>query len=71
MPLSKRRCIFRGACAYRACEAATGECPGDKIKPLNSEESAAFLEAARGERLEALYMLAIHCGLREGGMRTR
>jgi integrase len=24
--------------------------PGDEIKPLNSEESAAFLEAARGER---------------------
>src|SRR5215218_6929017 len=40
--------------------------PGDEINPLNSEESAAFLEAARGERLEALYMLAIHCGLREG-----
>jgi integrase len=40
--------------------------PGDEIKPLNSEESATFLEAARGERLEALYALAVHCGLREG-----
>src|SRR5919202_1260594 len=40
--------------------------PGEEIKPLSSEESAAFLEAARGERLEALYVLAIHCGLREG-----
>ena len=40
--------------------------PGDEINPLNSEESAAFLEAARGERLEALYILAVHCGLREG-----
>lgn len=40
--------------------------PGDEIKPLNSEECAAFLEAARGERLEALYVLAVHCGLREG-----
>jgi integrase len=40
--------------------------PGDEINPLNSEESAAFLEAARGERFEALYILAIHCGLREG-----
>jgi integrase len=40
--------------------------PGDEIKPLNSAESTAFLEAACGERLEALYVLAIHCGLREG-----
>lgn len=40
--------------------------PGEKIKPLAPEECAAFLEAAREERLEALYVLAVHCGLREG-----
>ena len=40
--------------------------PGEEIRPLNSEECSAFLEASRGERLEALYMLAVHCGLREG-----
>lgn len=40
--------------------------PGEEIQPLTSEESAAFLEAARGERLEALYVVAVHCGLREG-----
>jgi integrase len=40
--------------------------PGEEIKPLDSEECAAFLEATRGEKLEALYVLAIHCGLREG-----
>lgn len=40
--------------------------PGEEIKPLDSEECAAFLEAARDERLEALYVLAVHCGLREG-----
>ena len=40
--------------------------PGEEIKPLGPEECAAFLEASRGERLEALYVLAIHCGLREG-----
>ena len=40
--------------------------PGEEIKPLGSEECAKFLEASRGERLEALYVLAIHCGLREG-----
>ena len=40
--------------------------PGEEIKPLDSEECAFFLEASRGERLEALYMVAVHCGLREG-----
>jgi integrase len=40
--------------------------PGEEIKPLNSEECRAFLEASRAERLEALYVLAVHCGLREG-----
>jgi integrase len=40
--------------------------PGEEIKPLNPEECAEFLRAARGERLEALYVLALHCGLREG-----
>jgi integrase len=39
---------------------------GEKINPLTSEGCAAFLEAASGERLEALYVLAVHCGLREG-----
>ncbi len=40
--------------------------PGEEIRPLDYEECSAFLEAARGERLEALYVLAVHCGLREG-----
>jgi integrase len=40
--------------------------PGEEINALTSEECAALLEAASGERLEALYVLAVHCGLREG-----
>lgn len=40
--------------------------PGEEIKPLNFEECGAFLESSRGERLEALYVLALQCGLREG-----
>jgi len=40
--------------------------PGGEICPLDPEESAAFLDAARGERFEALYLIALHCGLREG-----
>ncbi len=44
--------------------------PGEEIKPLDSQECSAFLEAARGERLETLYVLAVHCGLREGELLT-
>jgi integrase len=40
--------------------------PGEEIRPLNPEECSAFLEASRGERFEPLYVLAVHCGLREG-----
>jgi integrase len=40
--------------------------PGEEIKPLTSEECTALLESARDERLEALYVLAVHCGMREG-----
>jgi integrase len=37
-----------------------------EIIPLSPEQARTFLEAARGDRFEALYVLAIHCGLREG-----
>ena len=37
-----------------------------EINPLSPEQARAFLATARGDRFEALYMLAIHCGLREG-----
>jgi integrase len=40
--------------------------PGEEIRPLNTKECGTFLEASRGERFEALYVLAVHCGLREG-----
>ncbi len=40
--------------------------PGEEIKPLDHDGCAVFLEAARGERLEALYVVAVHCGLRQG-----
>jgi integrase len=35
-----------------------------EIKPLNPTQIKALLSAARGDRLEALYVLAIHTGLR-------
>jgi integrase len=38
----------------------------EEIHPLTPEQVNALLNAARGDRLEALYMLAIHTGLRQG-----
>jgi len=37
-----------------------------EIRPLTPEQSKALLEAARGDRLEALYVLAHNTGLRQG-----
>ena len=37
-----------------------------EIKPLDLEQSRKFLDAAKGERLEALYSVALGLGLREG-----
>jgi integrase len=37
-----------------------------EIPPLTPEQARALLEAARGNRFEALFVLALHCGLREG-----
>src|SRR5829696_8435523 len=37
-----------------------------EIHPLNPDQAKAFLDAARGDRYEALYVLAIHFGLRRG-----
>jgi integrase len=38
----------------------------EEIHPLTPEQVNALFEAARGDRLEALYVLAIHTGLRQG-----
>jgi integrase len=50
---------------------ATGERPRSsrnrqEIKALSSEQARALLTAARGERNEALYVVAVHTGLRQG-----
>lgn len=39
-----------------------------EIKPLTREEARTFLEMAQGERLEALYVLALATGMRQGEM---
>ena len=38
----------------------------EEINPLTSEEANHLIESARNDRLEALYILAIHTGLRQG-----
>ncbi len=38
----------------------------EEMHPLRPEQARRFLEAARGERLEALYVVAVHAGLRPG-----
>jgi integrase len=37
-----------------------------EMRPLTAEQTKNFLDAAKGDRLEALYILAITTGLREG-----
>jgi integrase len=38
----------------------------EEVKPLTREEVKRLLDAARGDRFEALYVLALTCGLRRG-----
>ena len=48
-------------------EAVTSPRPNKKeIHPLTPREVRTLLEAAKGERFEALYVLAITAGLRRG-----
>jgi integrase len=38
----------------------------EEIRPLSSEQARTLLETALEDRLEALYVIAVHCGLRQG-----
>src|SRR5215217_5206993 len=38
----------------------------EEIEPLDASQAAAFLKAAKGNRFEALYILCLMCGLRQG-----
>lgn len=38
----------------------------EEMRTLTAQEVRRFLEAARGDRLEALYVLAVHAGMRQG-----
>src|SRR5919107_2252568 len=38
----------------------------EEVRPLTKEQARKLLETARGDRLEALYVVAVQCGLRQG-----
>src|SRR5215208_393149 len=38
----------------------------EEIEPLDALQAAAFMKAAKGDRFEALYVLCLMCGLRQG-----
>ena len=40
----------------------------EEMRPLDLQQTRRLLEAARGERLQALYVLAVHTGMRPGEM---
>jgi len=38
----------------------------EEVHPLTRDEARRFLKVVRGDRLEALYVVALHTGLRQG-----
>jgi integrase len=49
------------------CEVVDSPRPSsDEIRPLSTEETKRLLEAAKGDELEAVYILAVHTGMRQG-----
>jgi integrase len=62
-----KEAVQDGLIPRNAADAVKAPRPAKKeINPLAPEQARIFLEMASGDRFEALYLLAIHCGLREG-----
>jgi integrase len=56
-----------GAVPRNVCKAVTPPKPNpEEIRPLDAEQAKRLLETSRGNRLEALYVLAVTAGLRVG-----
>ncbi|MEX2111895.1 MAG: site-specific integrase [Pirellulales bacterium] len=61
--------LRQGLIVRNVCDAVEPpKVPKSKIMPLDQKQVAALLDAAKGDRLEALYHLAIGSGMREGEM---
>jgi len=53
--------------AINPCDAATApRIDREEMQPLDEQQANAFLIAARGDRLEALFILALRTGMRKG-----
>ena len=62
-----KQAMLDGLIPRNVCEAVKPpKVERKEITPLDREQARALLEAAAGNRLEALHMLAIHTGMREG-----
>ena len=64
-----KQAVLDGLVPRNVCEAVKPpKVERKEITPLDREQAKALLEAARdaGDRLEALYVLAVHTGMREG-----
>lgn len=59
--------VLDGLIPRNVCEAVTPpKVERKEITPLDKDQANTLLEAAKGDRLEALYVLAVHTGMREG-----
>jgi integrase len=62
-----KQAIANGLIPRNVCEAVKLPRPQKmEISPLSPEQARRFLEACRGERLEALFVLVVHTGMRQG-----
>jgi integrase len=62
-----KQAVLDGLIPRNACDAVKPpKVERKEIKPLDREQAKTLLEAASGDRLEALYVLAVHTGMREG-----
>ena len=62
-----KQAVLDGLIPRNVCEAVKPpKLKHKEINPLDREQAKALLEAASGDRLEALYVLAVHTGMREG-----
>src|SRR5919199_15354 len=62
-----KQAVADGLIPRNVTEAVKAPKPARKeVHPLSQEQAKAFLRAARGDRLEALYVLAVSTGMREG-----
>jgi integrase len=62
-----KQAVLDGLIPRNACDAVKPpKVERKEIKPLDREQAKTLLEAASGDRLEDLYVLAVHTGMREG-----